>query len=90
MVGWFARSKAGHDRNQVYVIIKETEEYVYLSDGKLKPLERPKQKNKKHIQIIKITGEGIVTDDAKSLDPKVRNEDIKRAIKLYLFEEPGR
>lgn len=90
MVGWFAKSKAGHDQDQVYVIIKETKEYVYLSDGKLKPLERPKQKNKKHIQIIKQIGEGITLDDAGTLNPKVRNEDIKRAIKLYLFEEPGR
>lgn len=48
-----ASSKAGHDKNTVYVIIKEETEYVYLADGRLKTLEKPKKKNKKHIQIIK-------------------------------------
>lgn len=48
-----ASSKAGHDKNTVYVIIKEETEYVYLADGRLRTLAKPKRKNKKHIQIIK-------------------------------------
>lgn len=53
MVGLLASSKAGHDKNTVYVIIKEEPEYIYLVDGKSRTLEKPKKKNKKHIQIIK-------------------------------------
>lgn len=48
-----AASKAGHDKNKVYVIIKEEAEYIYLVDGKSRTLEKPKKKNKKHIQLIK-------------------------------------
>ena len=32
--GEFAFSKSGHDKDNLYIIIKEDGEYVYLSDGK--------------------------------------------------------
>ena len=49
MVGMFATSKAGHDKGSVYIIFEEEEEYVYVVDGRLRTVERPKKKNKKHI-----------------------------------------
>lgn len=53
MIGYLAFSKAGHDRNKIYLIIDEQGEYVYLMDGSTKCSQCPKKKNKKHIQIIK-------------------------------------
>ena len=53
MTGFLASSKAGHDKNKIYVIIKEDSEYVWLSDGKIKTMDNPKKKRKKHIQPIK-------------------------------------
>ena len=53
MTGMLAASKAGHDRDKVYVIIEEDDEYVYLADGRGRTADRPKKKNKRHIQIIK-------------------------------------
>ena len=50
---FFAKTKAGHDKNQIYFLLKEDEEYVYLVNGTTKPLEKPKKKNRKHIQLIK-------------------------------------
>ena len=50
--GEFAVSKAGHDKKHLYMIVNEDERYVYLVDGVNKTLEKPKKKNKKHIQII--------------------------------------
>ncbi len=52
-VGAMARSLAGHDKDEIFVITKEEGEYVSLVDGGLKPLAKPKRKNKKHIQIIR-------------------------------------
>ena len=49
MLGMLATSKMGHDKDTVYIIVKEEERYVYVSDGKLKTIENPKKKNKKHI-----------------------------------------
>ena len=81
MVGKFATSKAGHDKTKLYIIMNEDTEYVYLVDGDLKPLDKPKKKRKKHIQIINRDDETI----QNKLETKqiIYNEDIKRAIKLY-------
>lgn len=53
MTGFLASSKAGHDKDKIYVIIKEDTEYVWLADGKIKTVDKPKKKRKKHIQVIK-------------------------------------
>lgn len=49
--GMFARSLAGHDKGKLYVIVRVEEPYVYLADGKIRPLERPKKKKLMHVQI---------------------------------------
>ena len=79
MVGKFAKSKAGHDKDQIYVILKEDAEYVYLVDGKIKTINKPKKKRKKHIQIILKEDENV---SRKINENKVlTNEEIKVAIK---------
>lgn len=80
-IGMLAKSKSGHDRNQVYVIICQDDEYVYLSDGRLKTLDKLKKKNRKHIQIICKPQQNILEKLQKG--QKLENEEIKRAIKLY-------
>ena len=82
MIGIFATSKAGHDKSQLYIIIKEDSEYVYLVDGIHRTIERPKKKKKKHIQIIH---KQVVDELQKRIDEglSISNEQLKRAIKLY-------
>ena len=73
-------SRSGHDKDSIYVIVKEEADMVYLADGKLKPLEKPKKKNRKHIQIIKQLPKEITEVFTQE---NFRNEEIKRAIQLY-------
>lgn len=80
-IGNLAFSKAGHDKREIFVIIKEEPEYVYLVDGKSRTVDKPKRKNKKHIQVIHFI-EGSLLKKI-SADIKITNEDIKRAIKIY-------
>jgi len=80
-IGCFGVSRAGHDRNEIYVIINSDEEYVYLADGKSKTVDKPKKKKKKHIQIIVHIDQAIQTK--LNQNKLFINEDIKRAIKLY-------
>ena len=75
-----AISRSGHDKDNVYVIVKEEDNMVYLADGSLKPLEKPKKKNRKHIQVIKKLPKEITEVFTQE---NFRNEEIKRAIKLY-------
>ncbi len=83
MTGMLATAKAGHDKNQLYIIIEETKDTVWLADGKYKTVEHPKRKNKKHIQIWKKeTGELTEIKEKLLGGQKVRDEEIKRALKL--------
>ncbi len=79
MIGMLAVSRAGHDSNKTYVIIGEDGEYVYLADGRTRTVEKPKKKNRKHIQIIK----KIQID---KLEEGFKDLEIKRVIKMYQEE----
>lgn len=61
-----ARSLAGHDKDQYFIILTDDGEYVTISDGKTRSVENPKRKNKKHIQAGKtpLTVGNPVTDEA--------------------------
>lgn len=83
IVGMLATSKAGHDKDSLYVIIREDGEYIYVADGRVRTTERPKRKNKKHIQLIK---------KKRLLEPEngFDNLEIKRIIKEYRREREER
>ena len=51
MVGKVVISNAGRDKTKVMVIVKETENYLLVCDGKERPVERPKRKNPKHLKL---------------------------------------
>lgn len=70
--GMLAISKAGHDKDEIFYIIEETEEYVFLADGIHRTVDKAKKKKKKHIQVVKKRKEILTT-----------NEEIKRMLKLY-------
>ena len=79
--GGLARSLAGHDKGQLYIIIGVSEEYVTLSDGRKHPCDRPKRKNKKHLQIIHVYDENL----GKKMESgvSVRDEEIRSFIKAH-------
>lgn len=76
--GMLARSKAGHDRNKLYIIIRSEAEYVWLSDGICRTLEKPKKKKIKHIQVVHRIPEPVksILESGKTL----QNEHIKQVI----------
>lgn len=75
--GMLARSKAGRDKDCIYVIISVNDEYVYLADGETRPLSRMKKKNRKHVQVISRVRCESVSE----------NESIKAAVKSFLKEQ---
>ncbi|MBQ5447209.1 MAG: KOW domain-containing RNA-binding protein [Lachnospiraceae bacterium] len=81
-IGEFAKSKAGHDKEQVFVIINIENEYVYLVDGKSRKLESPKKKKLKHIQVINKIDDNLLNKIQSGNN--ITNEEVKRAIKLYV------
>ena len=74
-----ARSLAGHDKDQYYVIVSVDGDWVFLADGRRRCQEKPKKKNKKHIQIIKKQADDTLRE--KLLGGKcIYNEEIRKAI----------
>jgi ribosomal protein L14E/L6E/L27E len=79
MIGQFVTSRAGHDKDTLYVIVAEDGDFAALCDGRLKPVERPKRKRWKHIQPI---SKCVEAELMKAIQGgKATNEQIKRAIK---------
>lgn len=72
-IGMLVKSKAGHDKDNVYVIIKADETYVYLVDGILKTIDKPKRKKRKHVQVINRKFDVSAADDVA----------VKRILKIY-------
>lgn len=78
-VGQFIRSKAGRDKDRIFIIIDKIDEnYLLLVDGDLRKVESPKKKKIKHIALIDLVSEDI---KAKILEgKKVTNLMIRREI----------
>ena len=90
MLGEFATSKAGHDKDRLYMIVGEEEEWVYLCDGRLRGVEHPKKKKKKHIQIIHSSAEDALIQSMQQNLPGEKDEINRRICKTleaYLVVE---
>ncbi len=79
---YLARSKAGHDKGECYLVKDENETCVFLVNGTTKPLSRPKKKKKIHIQPIRRLPEevaALLPEEAEKADDVI----VKRILKLY-------
>ncbi len=82
-IGCFVVATAGHDSGKCYVIFEMDSEYVYLVDGRIRTLERPKKKKRIHIRMLSDIEPCLAV---KVQNRTVKNEEIKRAIKLVQNE----
>ena len=86
-VGGYVLSTAGHDRGEYYVILQLDDEYAYLVDGRIRTLNRPKKKKQKHITALVETDQVLIE---KVIQQTVKNEEIKRAIKLLKYSKSNK
>ena len=87
MIGELATSKDGHDKDRLYMVVGEEGECVYLCDGRLRGVEHPKKKKKKHIQIIHSSAQDTLIQIIKQNLPGERNEinrQIRKTLEDYL------
>lgn len=76
----FARSLAGHDKGQLYVIWDYDETYVYLTDGRIRTVDKPKKKKRKHVQISAEIAQ--ISELCQTAEQSVIDMEIRKAIKV--------
>ena len=47
--GSVVRSAAGHDKGDLFLILREEGDFVWLADGKRRKFDTPKKKRRKHV-----------------------------------------
>ncbi len=62
--GMLVKSKAGRDKDHIYVAVCIQDGYVYVADGDTRPLRRMKRKNSSHLQPIRKIRLGMEPEDA--------------------------
>ena len=73
-------SKAGRDKGKIFLVTKVDEKFVFVVDGKLRKVYKPKKKNQKHLK-------KVFTDGLNDLSERIQkgecvgNKRICRAIK---------
>ena len=50
--GAVVMSIAGREKNELFLILKTEGNWAYLINGKSRPIESPKKKNFKHLQLL--------------------------------------
>ena len=88
LLGRIVYSKAGRDKDKYFIIVGTLNEtFVYISDGELRKLERPKKKKIKHLiftdkicdEVKDIILKGKRLNDAtvrKALSQKIANKEV--------------
>lgn len=73
--GMVVRSLAGHDKTQLFVILDADDEYVYLADGRLRCVDKPKRKKRKHVQQTNYIDEAICQSE------RIEDSSIRKLLK---------
>ncbi len=49
----FVKSVAGRDKNRCFIVMSRVDDrYVFISDGKMRKVEKPKKKKVKHLRLL--------------------------------------
>lgn len=80
VLGQVVLSKRGRDKGRAFVIVSIEGEYLFLVDGSMRTLEKPKKKKAKHVQL---TNEVNVEVQEKLLRGRhLMDSDIRKALSV--------
>lgn len=81
-VGQVVISKAGRDKGDVFIVYNIEGAYLYLVDGKSRPLTRPKKKKTMHIQPTKTVDAAL--QKAILERQYIKDADFRSALKKFM------
>ncbi len=92
-LGQVAVSKAGRDQGRAFLIVGVADEaHVFLCDGVLRKLDRPKKKKLKHLRIEPVCAEQIrekLNEGSRIFDAEIRKQLITLGYNLDRQEVGG-
>ncbi len=84
-IGKYACSTAGRDKGKYFVITGVADDqHVFLVDGHIRRLEKPKKKKLKHVYITEHVAETLM--EKMHSRRKMLDSDIRESIKQYVHE----
>ena len=81
VIGDIVVSLCGHDMGEWYIVCKIDNQFVYLVDGKNKPLEKPKKKKHKHVAKTNYFAKEIAQKIA--LKNYMQNAEVRKTLKFF-------
>ena len=79
-IGDIVVSTAGHDRGEYYLVIECDKDFIYVANGRLKTLDKPKKKNIKHVSRLGKSDEFI---DIRKSDNNFNDVKLKYLLKKW-------
>lgn len=76
-IGQIVFSKAGRDKKRAFVVVSTEGDYLFLADGSLRPLNKPKKKKIMHIQKTNFVSEDL---KVKLVSGSARDSDITESL----------
>ena len=80
--GLVVKSKAGRDKGDLFIVIRTEGEFLYIANGNLRKVDRPKKKKLKHLEVTDYVSE-FVKNRIETLG-KVTNQELRNALAEYL------
>ncbi|MBC8015043.1 MAG: KOW domain-containing RNA-binding protein [Sporomusaceae bacterium] len=80
-IGQLVTSNAGRDQANIYLVIGILRsKYLLLANGRDRKFNNPKQKNSKHVNVLKSIAQGVAEKIQSGM--KITDEEIRQAIKV--------
>lgn len=80
----FVISLAGRDRDEVLLVMREEENYLWLANGKTRRAEKPKRKKRRHTAFV--AHSDVRTRDKLLQTGRLTNSDIRKALSIWAGE----
>ncbi len=80
-VGQVVYSKCGHDKGKAFIVTEIEGDFLYLTDGKSRKMDKPKKKKTKHVQITNYYDDELKTKIENG--EYLLDADFVKALKKY-------
>ena len=81
-------STAGRDQGRLFYVMDAEEQYVSLADGKIRRVEKPKRKKRKHVRLA-LHADSHVAQKIRS-GAAVQDSELRRDLAIYSQEIKSR